>query len=132
MKEIYRYGDGCSPRIYQDSDNLIYEIPVDSGFASSLFGFQINQEDLDILMMNNDLFIIFFFVLFHEIQSTFGTGHPSPRKYRQDEFDELKKKILFSPREAALRYLDDYLLKRNFAPIYFENFTRSIKLKNSL
>lgn len=95
MKEIYRYSDGYYPRIYEDQGRLIYDIPVGSGAVSMSFEFIISEQDFQVLKSDAYRFKILNSILFKSIQDTFGIGHPKPRKFTQEEFDNKKKKVLY-------------------------------------
>ncbi|MBK4366524.1 hypothetical protein JJQ04_21080, partial [Enterobacter hormaechei] len=42
-------GDGYEPYVNKLNDRLIYSLPVESGFVSFYFEFDISQTDLDVL-----------------------------------------------------------------------------------
>lgn len=50
MSDTRRLGDGYEPHVDERSGRLIYSLPVDSGFASASFAFEISSDDLDVLL----------------------------------------------------------------------------------
>lgn len=41
MQSVRRMGDGYEPQVWQEGDRLIYSLPVESGFVSFDFTFDI-------------------------------------------------------------------------------------------
>lgn len=50
MPDVRRLGDGYAPHVDEIDGELIYSLPVDSGFISAQFAFSIRPDDLDILI----------------------------------------------------------------------------------
>lgn len=53
MQSVRRMGDGYEPQVWQEGDRLIYSLPVESGFVSFDFTFDIQQRDLDVLLADD-------------------------------------------------------------------------------
>ena len=49
MTGIRRLGDGYEPHVDEQDGRLIYGLPVDSGFVSTAFAFEISSDDLRVL-----------------------------------------------------------------------------------
>ncbi|CAI8910736.1 hypothetical protein [Kosakonia quasisacchari] len=49
MPSIKLMGDSYEPQVWQEGDRLTYSLPVDSGFLSFDFSFDICRSDLDVL-----------------------------------------------------------------------------------
>ena len=88
---FYCLSKGYSPFIYESMAGLAYCFPVSSGHSEIEFEFNISDKDLDILKSSKLRFKALYYIVFNEAQSTFGTGHPNPRKYTVEEFEDAKK-----------------------------------------
>lgn len=53
MEQIRLMGEGYEPCVNKLGNQLLYSIPVESGFASYDFTFEINQSDLNILLSDD-------------------------------------------------------------------------------
>lgn len=122
-KEVYKIKDGFNPYIWQDYNELFYTIPVSSGHTSLDYDFKISKDDLVKLKSSDFHFYALNYILFYEIQSTFGTGHPTPRVYTKEEFEEMKNKILSCNEKELKDYILCFSKKKNHGETYFETFT---------
>lgn len=124
--KIYSLGKGYSPFIYKNETGLIYSFPVTSGHVDLTFEFTISAQDLDILKSHEFRFKILYFVVFHEAQSTFGTGHPKPRKYTSEEFENTKNKVLYTSETELKSYIKQFSKDKNLGEKYFDTFFRIV------
>jgi hypothetical protein len=90
------------------------------------FEFEISEKDLDILKSSDFKFKALYYILFYEAQSTFGTGHPNPRKYKTEEFENVKKKVLYNPENEIELYFNELSKKRNLSKNGFEYFSETV------
>jgi len=124
--EVYSLSGGYSPFIYKSKNELIYTFPVSSGHADMSFEFGISELDLDILKSSNNKFKVLYYILFHEAQSTFGTGHPNPRRYTVDEFEITKSKVLQKSDSELESYLKEFSIEKNLSESYFQTFSDNV------
>lgn len=124
--EVYSLNGGYSPFIYQSESGLKYCFPVTSGHVDMSFEFDISEQDLDILTSSNFKFQALYYVLFHEAQSIFGTGHPNPRKYTTDEFADAKNKVLHKSDLELKLYIGEFSKEKNLSETYFESFSKNV------
>lgn len=126
MKTVYRISGGYSPFISENESGLLYCFPVSSGHVDIYLEFNISEKDLEVLRANIFRFKVLYFILFHEVQLTFGTGNPNPRKYTIQEFEIIKKKVLYHPENEVRLYLNRYAKNRNKGEYYFESFSKNV------
>lgn len=50
MQRLRLMGEGYEPQVWQEGERLTYSLPVESGFVSFDFTFEIRQPDLDVLL----------------------------------------------------------------------------------
>lgn len=124
--EVYCLTRNYSPFIYKNKKDLMYYFPVESGHASISLEFQISEQDLKILMSSDFRFKAFYYILFYEAQSTFGTGHRNPRKYTTEEFESAKTKVLYQSENDLKLYITEFSKQRNLAENYFESFSKIV------
>ncbi len=122
QNEIYSLGEGYQPFIYKNESHLFYCFPVSSGHAELLFEFRISGEDLDTLKSSLFRFKLFYFVLFFEAQSTFGSGVKSSKKFTINEFEAVKKIVFDKPEDELKLFIKQFSKKKNLAENYFEWF----------
>lgn len=129
--EVYSLSGGYSPFIYKSKTGLIYYFPVSSGHADMEFEFTISEQDLDVLKSSNYRFKALYYILFNEAQSTFGTGHPNPRRYTTEEFEDAKNKVLYKSERELELYIKEFSKKKNIAEDYFQSFSKNVFLPRS-
>lgn len=125
-KEVYSLNIGYSPFIYKNKSGLIYCFPVSSGHADLSFEFNISEKDLEVLKSSNYRFKALYYILFYEAQSTFGTGHPNPRKYKREEFEDSKYKALYQSENELKSYIKEFSKQRNLSENYFQSFSNNV------
>jgi len=124
--EVYRLTKGYSPVIYKSETGLTYSFPVSSGHLDMSFEFDISELDLDVLKSSNYRFQVLYYILFHEAQSTFWTGHPKPRRYTAEEFEETKNKVLYKSEGDLQLFIKKFSKENNLAERYFQMFSNNV------
>src|SRR5690554_531514 len=124
--EVYSLNRGYSPFIYKRKSGLTYCFPVSSGHADMEFEFDISEQDLDVLKSSNFRFKALYYILFNEAQSTFGTGHPNPRRYTAEEFEDAKNKVLYESEHELKIYIKEFSKEKNLAESYFQSFSNNV------
>ncbi len=124
--EVYSLNRGYSPFIYKSKSGLTYCFPVSSGHADMEFEFDISEQDLDVLKSSNFRFKALYYILFNEAQSTFGTGHPNPRRYTAEEFEDAKNKVLYESEHELKIYIKEFSKEKNLAESYFQSFSNNV------
>lgn len=124
--EVYSLKGGYSPFIYKSKTGLTYCFPVASGHVDMTFEFDISELDLDVLKSSDCRFKALYYILFHEAQSTFGTGHPKPRRYTANEFEDTKNKVLYKSEFDLQLYIKEFSKGKNLAESYFQMFSNNI------
>lgn len=109
----------------------MYCFPVSSGHAELSVEFPISEQDLEILKSDAFRFKAFYFILFRETQATFGTGHPNPRRYTFEEFEAVKKRVLYLPEIELKNYIKLFSKQMNLADDYFKTFSKNVFGKRS-
>lgn len=124
--EVYSLSGGYSPFIYKSKTGLTYCFPVSSGHADMEFEFDISEQDLDVLKSSNFRFKALYYILFNEAQSTFGTGHPNPRRYTAEEFEDAKNRVLFKSEHDLMVLIKEFSKEKNLAENYFQYFSKTV------
>ncbi len=124
--EVYSLSGGYSPFIYKSKTGLTYCFPVSSGHADMEFEFDISEQDLDVLKSSNFRFKALYYILFNEAQSTFGTGHPNPRRYTTEEFEDTKNRVLYKSEHDLMIFIKEFSKEKNLAENYFQYFSKTV------
>jgi len=124
--EVYRLTKGYSPFIYKSETGLTYCFPVSSGHVDMTFEFNISEPDLEVLKSSDLRFKALYYILFHEAQSTFGTGHPKPRRYTAQEFEDTKNKVLYKSEFDLQLFIKEFSKDKNLAESYFQMFSNNV------
>lgn len=124
--EVYSLKGGYSPFIYKSEIGLKYCFPVTSGHVDLSFEFDISELDLEVLKSSDYRFKVLYYILFHEAQSTFGTGHPKPRTYTADEFEDTKNKVLYKSDFDLQLFIKEFSKDNNLAESYFQMFSDNV------
>lgn len=124
--EVYSLSKGYSPFIYKSKTGLTYCFPVSSGHADMDFEFDISEQDLDVLKSSNFRFKALYYILFNEAQSTFGTGHPNPRRYTAEEFEDAKNRVLYKSEHDLMVFIKEFSKEKNLAENYFQYFSKTV------
>ena len=124
--EVYSLSKGYSPFIYKNKTGLKYYFPVSSGHADLSFEFDITEQDLDVLKSSQFRFKALYYVIYQEAQSTFGTGHPNPRQYTVEEFEDAKNKVLYKSENDLQLYIKEFSERWNLGESYFKKFSNNV------
>lgn len=124
--EIYSLKGSFSPFIYKSQTGLMYCFPVSSGHIDTSFEFDISELDLDALQSSAYRFKALYYILFHEAQSTFGTGHPKPRRYSAEEFENTKNKVLYTSEVELQLFIKTFSKEKNLGESYFQRFSDNV------
>lgn len=124
--KIYSLNEGYSPVIYKSKSGLTYSFPVSSGHADMEFEFDISEQDFEVLKSSNYKFKAFYYILFNEAQSTFGTGHLNPRRYTAEEFEDVKNKVLYKSDHDLKLFIKEFSKEKNLAEEYFHSFSKNV------
>jgi hypothetical protein len=103
MTAVRRLGDGYEPHVDEDAGILTYSLPVDSGFVSAVFSFQIQPGDLDVLLGDPYRRAVLEVVAHTVLQKSMSAGG---RKITQATFGDLVGSLLHSTPADLERYLD--------------------------
>ncbi|RXS95034.1 hypothetical protein [Silvibacterium dinghuense] len=102
MSGIRRLGDGYEPHVDELADKLTYSLPVDSGFFSTSFSFDIARADLNVLLSDPyrraALEIIAHTVLQRSLL-------PGAERVTQPAFDALVSQVLHSTPTLLENYI---------------------------
>lgn len=88
-----RLGDGYEPHVDEVDGKLVYSLPVDSGFASASFSFEIAARDLDVLRADPYRRAVLESVAHTILQPSLQRGG---ERVTQDAFADLVSRILHS------------------------------------
>ena len=124
--EVYSLSKGYSPFIYKSKTGLTYCFPVSSGHADMDFEFDISEQDLDVLKSSSFRFKALYYILFNEAQSTFGTGHPNPRRYTAEEFEDAKNRVLYKSEHDLMVFIKEFSKEKSLAENYFQYFSKTV------
>ncbi|MEI7377207.1 hypothetical protein [Dickeya chrysanthemi] len=93
MQPIRLMGAGYEPHVEQLGNQLTYSLPVDSGFVSFIFTFEIRQADLDILLSDDYRRAVLEVTAHTLLQRSMTKGN---ERFTQNDFDELVMNTLHS------------------------------------
>ncbi|QTF07546.1 hypothetical protein HC231_06125 [Brenneria izadpanahii] len=93
MQPIRRMGDGYEPHVDQFGERLTYSLPVDSGFVSFSFSFEIRQTDLDVLLCDDYRRAVLEVTAHTLLQRSTLKGN---NRFTQSDFDSLVTDALHS------------------------------------
>lgn len=125
MESIRRMGDGYEPHVDQCGDLLTYSLPVDSGFVSFSFTFDICRADLNILLTDARRRAALEVIAHTLLQHSTIQGNA---RFTQGDFDSLVDGTLHSTNDALRsfitrvgrehniaieRYIDDIIERRS-------------------
>jgi len=86
-------GEGYEPHVTQEEGKLTYSLPVDSGFISYNFAFEISRDDLDILLSDDYRRAVLEIIAHTVLQRSTLKGYD---RFIQKDFDNLVVKTLHS------------------------------------
>lgn len=89
-------GDGYEPYVNKLNDRLIYSLPVESGFLSFYYEFDIRQTDLDVLLSDHYRRAVLEVIAHTLLQHSTLKGH---KRFTQNDFDNLIATTLHESQE---------------------------------
>ncbi|KPA04490.1 hypothetical protein [Pantoea agglomerans] len=93
MQSVHLMGDGYEPHVTQEEGKLTYLLPVDSGFISYEFAFEISRHDLDILLSDDYRRAVLEITAHTLLQRSTLKGYD---RFTQKDFDKLVTNTLHS------------------------------------
>ena len=93
MQSVRLMDDGYEPHVTQEEGKLIYSLPVDSGFISYEFAFEISRHDLDILISDDYRRAVLEITAHTLLQRSTLKGYD---RFTQKDFDKLVTNTLHS------------------------------------
>lgn len=113
-------GDGYEPQVWLEGERLTYSLPVDSGFVSFNFTFDIRQRDLDVLRTDNYRLAVLEIVAHTVLQHSTLKGNP---RLTQSDFDNLVADVLHSTSDALQAFITRIGQQHNIA---IEHYVKEI------
>lgn len=105
-------GEGYEPHVDAMDGRLSYSLPVDAGFVTTSFAFDIAPADLDILLADPYRRAMLAATAHTVLQRSMIPGRP---EVSRADFDELKRRVLYSDREALEAFADEIDREYNIA-----------------
>ncbi len=102
MQPVRLMGDGYEPHVEQTGEQLSYSLPVDSGFLSFSFTFDIRQTDLDILLSDGYRRAVLEVTAHTLLQDSTLRGNP---RFTQSDFDSLVSDTLHSTSDLLQAFI---------------------------
>jgi len=120
MQSIRLMGNGYEPHVKRSGSHLTYSLPVDSGFASFSFTFDICQNDLDILL-SDDYRRAVLEIIAHTLlqRSTMDGEH----RFTQRDFDRLISETLYSKFDRLQVFIEQVTREKH---ISIEHYVQEI------
>ena len=95
-------GDGYEPHVTQEKGKLTYSLPVDSGFISYEFAFEISRHDLDILISDDYRRAVLEITAHTLLQRSTLTGYD---RFTQKDFEKLVTSTLHSTHDFLQTFI---------------------------
>ncbi|MCQ4445935.1 hypothetical protein NOX22_15270 [Enterobacter cloacae] len=111
-------GEGYEPYVEQLGDKLIYSLPVESGFVSFHFEFDIRQTDLDILLSDHYRRAVLEVSALTLLQRSTSKGH---KRFTQNDFDNLIATTLHASHEHLSAFISDINREHNISIEHYVN-----------
>lgn len=112
MQKIRLMGEGYEPCVNKLGNQLFYSIPVESGFASYDFTFEINQNDLNILL-SDDYRRAVLEIIAHELLQFSKTRKNS--NFSQSDFNQLIMNTLHASSNDLQTFIEQIGKKYNIS-----------------
>ncbi len=110
MQSIRLMGNGYEPHVERSGTHLTYSLPVDSGFASFSFTFEICQNDLDILLSDDYRRAVLEVIAHTLLQCSTMKGND---RFTQGDFDCLITDILHSTSDFLQAFIEQVNRENN-------------------
>jgi len=111
-------GEGYEPYVEQLGDKLIYSLPVESGFVSFHFEFDILQTDLDVLLSDHYRRAILEVTAHTLLQRSTLKGH---KRFTQNDFDNLITTTLHASQEHLSAFISQINREHNISIEHYVN-----------
>ncbi|WHQ73086.1 hypothetical protein [Pantoea sp. Lij88] len=104
MQSVNLMGEGYEPHVTQEEGKLIYSLPVDSGFMSYEFAFEISRDDLDILLSDDYRRAVLEITAHTLLQRSTLKGY---ERLTQKDFDKLVMNTLHSTSDFLRTFISE-------------------------
>ena len=111
-------GEGYEPYVEQLGDKLIYSLPVESGFVSFYFEFDIRQTDLDVLLSDHYRRAVLEVSAHTLLQRSTLKGH---KRFTQNDFDNLIATTLHASQEHLNAFISKINREHNISIEHYVN-----------
>ncbi|MCA2128566.1 hypothetical protein LDJ73_09790 [Enterobacter hormaechei] len=111
-------GDGYEPYVNKLNDRLIYSLPVESGFVSFYFEFDISQTDLDVLLSDHYRRAVLEVTAHTLLQHSTLKGH---KRFTQNDFDNLIVTTLHESQEHLSALISQINREHNMSIEHYVN-----------
>lgn len=111
-------GEGYEPYVEQLGDKLIYSLPVESGFVSFHFEFDILQIDLDVLLSDHYRRAVLEVTAHTLLQRSTLKGH---KRFTQKDFDNLIASALHASQEHLSAFISQINREHNISIEHYVN-----------
>ena len=111
-------GEGYEPYVEQLGDKLIYSLPVESGFVSFHFEFDILQVDLDVLLSDHYRRAVMEVTAHTLLQHSTLKGH---KRFTQNDFDNLIATTLHASQEHLSAFISNINREHNISIEHYVN-----------
>lgn len=111
-------GDGYEPYVNKFNNRLIYSLPVESGFVSFHFEFDILQTDLDVLLSDHYRRAVLEVTAHTLLQRSTLKGH---KRFTQNDFDNLIATILHASQEHLSAFISQINREHNISIEHYVN-----------
>lgn len=111
-------GEGYKPCVEQLGDKLIYSLPVESGFVSFHFEFDILQIDLEVLLSDHYRRAVLEVSAHTLLQRSTLKGH---KRFTQNDFDNLIATTLHASQEHLSAFISEINREHNISIEHYVN-----------
>ncbi|MDY0417566.1 MULTISPECIES: hypothetical protein [Enterobacter] len=111
-------GEGYEPYVEQLGEKLIYSLPVESGFVSFHFEFDIRQTDLDVLLSDHYRRAVLEVSAHTLLQCSTLKGH---KRFTQSDFDHLIATTLHASQEHLSAFISQINREHNISIEHYVN-----------
>ncbi|WP_263066871.1 hypothetical protein [Enterobacter huaxiensis] len=111
-------GDGYEPYVNKFNNRLIYSLPVESGFVSFHFEFDILQTDLDVLLSDHYRRAVLEVTAHTLLQRSTLKGH---KRFTQHDFDNLIATTLHASQEHLSAFISQINGEHNISIEHYVN-----------
>ncbi|ENT6841107.1 TPA: hypothetical protein N5O30_001623 [Enterobacter kobei] len=118
MQSTRVMGEGYEPYVEQLGDKLIYSLPVESGFVSFYFEFDIRQTDLDVLLSDHYRRAVMEVTAHTLLQHSTLKGH---KRFTQNDFDNLIATTLHASQEHLSVFISQINREHNISIEHYVN-----------